>query len=236
MCSSMRLRRIRPRPRRHGGRHHRVHEHTGVEELTGQDDRRHLVALAQRDGDDRALRRVDRHAALGEQADEAVDVVAQPVGHVGRAAQDAQRLECGSHRTGCVRRGEDERVGVEGEQLDRVGGPDQRAAAGPERLREGDGDEVDGVEHAVLLGGTATTRAEHAESVGLVVEEERVRVATAELDHLGEGGGVAAHRVDAVDDDGLARLRRQVVEDLGEPRRRRCDRSASWWRRRAGRR
>ena len=35
--------------------------------------------------------------------------------------------------------------------------------------------------------------------------------------HLGEGRGVAAHGVDAVDDDRLARLGRELVEDLGEP-------------------
>ena len=61
-------------------------------------------------------------------------------------------------------------------------------------------------EDAVVLGRAATAGAEHAEAVGLVVEQERVRVAPAELDQLGQRRGVAAHRVDAVDDDALARL------------------------------
>ena len=52
--------------------------------------------------------------------------------------------------------------------------------------------------------------------MGLVVEHEGVGVTAAELDHLRERCGVAAHRIDAVDDDRLARLGRQFVEDAGE--------------------
>ena len=67
-----------------------------------------------------------------------------------------------------------------------------------------------------MLGRAAPECAEHAETVGLVVEDERVRVAADELDHLGERRGVAAHRVHAVDDDRLARLVGQFVENASE--------------------
>ena len=179
----------------------------------------------------------DRHAALGEQADEAVDVVAQPVGHArGVRAGCAAPASAAATEPGVF-----DAVKMSGSASSVSSSiasaePIERAAARSERLRERDGDEVDVVEHAVLLGRAAAALAEHAEPVGLVVEEERVRVATAQLDHLGERGGVAAHRVDAVDD------RRPCPAPPGGRRgswraaRRRCARSASSWRPRAARR
>ena len=68
-----------------------------------------------------------------------------------------------------------------------------------------------------MLDRAAAALAEHAEAVGLVVEQERVGVLVAQLDELGQRRGVAAHRVDAVDDDALAGVGRELVEDLAEP-------------------
>ena len=80
---------------------------------------------------------------------------------------------------------------VEREQLDRVRRADERAAARSERLRERDRDEVDVVEHAVLLHGAEPALAEHAEPVGLVVEQEGVGVRAGTSSSIRSSGAVS---------------------------------------------
>ena len=76
-----------PSPRGHGGRDDGVHEHACLEQLTREHHRGELVALCQRDRDDRALGRVDRHAAIGEEMVEVRHVGTQLRAHLGRVSR-----------------------------------------------------------------------------------------------------------------------------------------------------
>ena len=218
MWSSMRLRRISPRPARHRRRDHRVHEHAGVEQLAGEHHRRHLVALPQRDGDDRALGRVHRHAALGEQADEEVDVGAQLL----RSSRASSRRMRSASSAAATEPGVFDAVKISGSASSVSSSiasarADERAAARAERLRERDRDEVDVVEHAVVLGRAAARARRARRGRGLRRRGGTCWGSWPQSSTISaERRGVAAHRVDAVDDDALARLGRELAEDLGE--------------------
>ena len=133
----------------------------------------------------------------------------------------ARRIRSGGERGGDrrrrVRRGEDQRVGVEGQELDRVGGADERAAARAQRLRERDRDRgryrrARRTARPHPVRGAPSTPSPCASSSRRNVFGWRRHTSTIAV----EGRGVAAHRVDAVDDDALARLGRQRREDLVE--------------------
>src|SRR5437763_8425241 len=90
------------------------------------------------------------------------------------------------------------------------------AADARKRLREGTDDEVDVLQHALVLGAAAPRRAVGAQRMRFVDQEVRVVRAT-DLDDLAQRCDVAADRIEAFDDhQTVAIAARQALELLSQ--------------------